>query len=279
MLKTARAFIEASRDAFRRSRNSAYSHGSSIQSLCTGFCADDRSVGRSMASFFSPRSLLHPIRGRRKVVSDLKTADLSETEAEKADRLGLEAEIQSTLAKIGRNAWQSLQDLSRWESLARSQLNDIESQLAEPAASVSRLRRLCIICSSCKLLSEGQELLRQMQSNRKDCLAGCAEFRKEIGSQVKRTIAAAPALSLSTVIPFSSVSPPGSSLSMSTGDSGTNTVSLGNKGSDYTLASPPVTAGSERSVTWGDLVDRALSNSDERQSAPPTSSPPPSSPD
>jgi hypothetical protein len=209
-------------------------------------------------------------------------ADSPETKSEEADRLRLEAEIQSTLAEIGRDAWRTLQDLSGSESLARSWLNYIESQLAKPAASVSRLQRWFIISSWFKVPSEGQKLLRQMQSNQKDYLAGCAEFRKTIETQVKRAIATAPTLSLSTVITFSSFFPPGSSQATSTGDSGTNTISLRGRGSDDTLASLPGTASdpvTQRSVTWADLVDRASSKSNERQSTLPTSSLPSSSPD
>jgi hypothetical protein len=271
MLKSVRAAINAGRAAYKSSEDSADSQRPSIRSLCAAsFRPVSRSIGRTIASFCNPYSIAHSIRsGRRKAILDLATADLPETKSEEADRLRLEAEIQRTLAEIGGDAWKTLQDLSKSESLARSWLNDIEGQLAKPAASVSRLQRWFIISSSCKLPSEGQKLLRQMQSNQKDYLADCAEFRKTIETQVKRAIATAPALSLSTVIPFSSFSPPGSSQATSTGDSGTNTVSLGGRGSDDTLASLPVTASdpvTQRSVTWADLVDRASSKSNERQS-------------
>jgi hypothetical protein len=277
-LKTARAVIGAARTAYSEARSEL------SQSSDQGYCsAVNRSLGRRIMSSLNPRSFAHSIRsGRRKAISTLAMADSPETKSEEADRLRLEAEIQSTLAEIGRDAWRTLQDLSGSESLARSWLNYIESQLAKPAASVSRLQRWFIISSWFKVPSEGQKLLRQMQSNQKDYLAGCAEFRKTIETQVKRAIATAPTLSLSTVITFSSFFPPGSSQATSTGDSGTNTISLRGRGSDDTLASLPGTASdpvTQRSVTWADLVDRASSKSNERQSTLPTSSLPSSSPD
>jgi hypothetical protein len=261
-----------------------YSQRPSIRSLCAAsFRPVSRSTGRTIASVFNPGSIVHSIRcGHRKAISDLAMADLPETKSEEADRLRTEAKIRNNLAEMGRIAWEGLQDLSKSEALARSEISWIESQLLSPGSSVSCLQKWLVISSSYKLPSERRKFLREMHSRQKDYLTSFAETRNTLEAKLKRTIAFCQAASPSTVIPFASYFPSGSPPPTSNEDSVTSTISLGGTGSDCTLTSLPVTASdpvTKCSVTGADLVDRASSKSNERQSTLPTSSLPSSSPD
>jgi hypothetical protein len=284
MFKNARAAIKAGRYAYNLSQNSVYPQQPSIRSLrITNFRPVSRSIGRTIASVSNPRPIAHSIRcGHRKAISDLATADLPETKAEQASRLRTVAVIRNNLAQMGRVAWEGLQDLSISETLARSEISRIESQLLFPGSSVSCLQRWFVISSSYKLLSEHRKMLRKMHSYQKDHLRRCAEFRDTVESKLKSAVAFFQHISPSTVIPFASFFPSGSPPPASNGDSVTNTISLGGTGSDCTLASLPVTASGPVTncpVTWADLVSRASSKSNERRSTLYTSSLPSSSPD
>ena len=139
--RTFRAAFKAARTAYEISGDTHSQHPT-IQSLCTASLHPARSgisrgIGRSISSFFKPRSTANSIQWpRRKSISDTTTAVLLESEAERARSLERQAQFSKSI--ITREAQQLLYDIASGEYKARSLISSVKSQQASPCFSVSR---------------------------------------------------------------------------------------------------------------------------------------------